>query len=148
MSHLERSGTIELPLSIDQAFPLFTPIGEKTWIEEWDPKFLHPRSGETQKHMVFETGHGGETTLWSCTEWEPEQHHACYVRVTPTSRFGFVDVRCAALAADRTLVTVTYIYTALNERGDAELDALTDAAFTQMLESWRGMIMRRLRIER
>lgn len=144
MSHLERRGAIDLPLPIDRAFPLFTPIGETLWIEDWDPRFLHPPGGETQKHMVFQTTHGGETTLWSCTEWEPEEHHACYVRVTPSSRFGFVDVRCEALAPDRTRVHVAYIYTALSEQGEAVLEALTDQAFAEMLGSWREMIVRRL----
>lgn len=144
MRHLERRGTIDLPLPIERAFPLFTPIGETSWIDDWAPRFLHPPGGETQEHMVFETTHGGETTLWSCTEWKPAEHHACYVRVTPTSRFGFVDVRCEALAADRTRVTVAYIYTALSGQGEADLDALTEAAFTDMLNRWREMIVRLL----
>jgi hypothetical protein len=64
--------------------------------------------------------------------------------VTPTSRFGFVDVRCEALAAERTRVHVGYSYTALTEQGEADLAALTDAAFAEMLDSWRAMIDRHI----
>jgi hypothetical protein len=144
MTHLERRGTIDLPLPIERAFPLFTPLGEKRWVEDWDPTFLHPPDGETQEGRVFTTAHGGETTLWSCTAFEPAAHHARYVRVTPTSRFGFVDVRCEALAAERTRVHVGYSYTALSEQGEADLAALTDAAFAEMLDDWRAMIDRHI----
>jgi len=144
MTHLERRGTFELPLPVERAFPLFTPEGEKRWIEEWDPTFLHPPSGHTEHGMVFTTDHGGEATIWTCTAFEPAAHHACYVRVTPGSRLGFVDVRCEAVAADRTRVHVAYVYTALSERGQADLAALTEAAYGQMLESWRAMIVARI----
>ena len=144
MTHLERRGTIELPLPVERAFPLFTPAGVKLWIEEWDPVFLHPASGATEEGMVFTTGHGGEETIWSCTAFEPAAHHARYVRVTPGSRLGFVDVRCEALAAQRTRVHVAYVYTALSAQGQADLAALTEAAFARMLDSWRAMIVARI----
>ena len=47
MDHVERRHSIVLSGSIACVFLLFTPAGEKLWVEGWDPEFLHPTSGET-----------------------------------------------------------------------------------------------------
>jgi hypothetical protein len=58
MDHVELRHSIVLSGSIDRVFPLFTPAGEKLWVEGWDPEFLHPTSGETCEGMVFRTSPG------------------------------------------------------------------------------------------
>jgi hypothetical protein len=85
MDHVERRHSIVLSGSIDCVFPLFTPAGEKLWVEGWDPEFLHPTSGEICEGMVFRTSHRGEVTLWACINWSPSAHRVRYARVTPAS---------------------------------------------------------------
>ena len=140
--HIERRHRIVLDGPVDRVFPLFTPAGEKAWAEGWDPEFLHPADGETREGMVFRTRHGGEITLWSCVDWQPIAHRVRYARVTPASRFGFVEVTCRALADGRTEANVTYTYTALEPEGRAHLEALSEAAFTRMIDGWRPAIDR------
>ncbi len=143
-THIERRHTITLPLDTAAAFALFTSKGEIAWVDDWRPEFLYPPDGEPREGMVFRTSHGGETTLWACVAWEPEAHHMRYARVTPESRFGFVDVVCRALAPDMTAVTVGYDFTALSPAGQAYLDRLTEAAFAAMIDAWRELIMARI----
>lgn len=138
--HVRRSGTIELDGPPDAAFALFTPAGEKEWVPDWDPAFLQPASGETRAGMVFTTGHGGETTLWSAVDYAPERHYVRYARVTPGSRFGFVEVECAAAGHGRSRATVAYTLTALTEQGNAQIDALDDASYAAMLATWRDKV--------
>ena len=90
--------------------------------------------------MVFRTGQDDELTLWSCIEWNPAAHRVRYARVTPASRFGFVDVACAPAGAARTAATVAYTFTALSPAGEAMLDALSEPAFAAMIEGWRVKI--------
>jgi hypothetical protein len=142
MTHIERQHRIVIAAPVERVFPLFTPLGEKLWIAGWDPEFLHPASGETADGMVFRTGQGDETTLWACVNFEPRAHRVRYVRVTPASRFGFVEVVCRAVDDARTEATVSYAFTGLNESGEAYLAGLTEDAFAAMIESWRGMIER------
>ena len=118
MIHIERTHTIELPLPPAPASPLFTPPGETQWIEEWQPEFTFPADGETREGMAFKTSHDGEPTIWSCSNWDPDNYSVTYVRITPGRRFGFVDVICRSMATDRSQVGVTYRYTALSHRGD------------------------------
>lgn len=142
MKHLERGHTITLAGPVSQVFPLFTPRGETLWVEGWNPDYLHPENGETQAGMVFRTGAGEDLTLWSCLDWEPAAHRVRYARVTPASRFGFVEVACREISPGRTEATVSYTFTALSPAGEAILDGLTEAAFAAMIEDWR------LRIDR
>ncbi|WP_448950646.1 hypothetical protein [Labrys neptuniae] len=145
MDHIERGHVIVLAGAIDEVFPLFTPIGEALWMEGWNPEFLHPENGETRQGMLFRTNHGDEETLWACVTWDPSAHHIRYLRVTPGSRMGFVDVTCREDAAGHTRATVAYVLTALADKGRSRLADLTEAAFTEMIDGWQMRIDRWLR---
>lgn len=136
-NHLERSHSIVVSGPVDRVFPLFTPIGETLWVDDWNPEFLHPQNGETHLGMVFRTAHGDETTLWACTDWDPVAHRIRYVRVTPDSRFGFVEVACRPAADGGTEVSIAYTFTALSTAGRSYLSELTEDAFAQMIEGWK-----------
>ena len=140
MNHLERRHVITLAGPVHRVFPLFTPRGEELWVPGWSPEYLHPASGETQAGMVFRTGAGEELALWSCLDWQPEAWRVRYARVTPASRFGFVEVVCREAPGGRTQASVSYRFTALNAAGEAYLDGLTEEAFTAMVEDWQVKI--------
>lgn len=140
MDHIERRHSITLAGSIDRVFPLFTPIGETLWVDGWNPEFLHPKTGETREGMIFRTGGGEEETLWTCVEWKPSDYRVRYARVTPSSRFGFVEVICREGSAGHTEASVAYTFTALSEQGLSHLADLTEDAFTRMIEEWRVRI--------
>lgn len=135
--HIEHQHAIVLKGKIDRVFPMFTPLGEKSWIAEWDPEFVSPLSGKTEKGMVFKTGTGAETTYWGCCDWDPENCHVMYSRVTPASRFSFVEVSCAPMSGDATRAVVSYRITALNEDGVRYVSGFDRGAFVEMIESWR-----------
>lgn len=142
MNRIERRHSITVARPIDQVFPLFTPKGETLWVQGWNPDFIHPESGETCEGMVFRTGRGEDETLWSCIEWKPFDYRVRYLRVTPNSRFGFVEVICKEAALEQTEVSVGYTFTALTEQGKTDLANLTDDAFSQMIETWSVQIDR------
>ena len=140
MKHLERRHDIVLDGSLDRVFPLFTPIGETLWVDGWQPEFLHPEDGETSKGMVFRTRHGEEETLWTCVDWDPAGHRVRYVRVTPVSRFGFVEVTCREAGPGCTQASVAYTFTALTPVGQSYLSDLTEDAFAGMIDGWQTSI--------
>ena len=134
-----RTHHFELPMAPREAFPLFTPEGERAWAAGWEPRYLHPTDGRTTQGMVFTTGHGGEETLWTMTRHEPDCGVAEYLRVTPGSRMGSVRVQCAE-SGNGTRVTVTYALTALTPEGNAALRALDAEAYERFIESWESSI--------
>src|SRR5262245_23048859 len=138
--HVHRAHEIELDASVADVFPLLTPAGEELWVEGWAPVYLHPRSRETQKGMVFTTGDGADLTLWSVADYDPARHTARYVRVTPASRFGFVEIACHAAGAARTRVRVAYTYTALTDAGNAFIEQFTEDSYRDMIGEWRQLM--------
>lgn len=140
--HIVRSGTLQLEVPIDKAFPLFTPLGERDWVPGWDPTMLHPESGAAQLGTVFTTQASGEaTTLWSIAAYDGEQHYVKYARVTPGSRFGWVEVACTAVAPSLTEVEVTYTFTGLSEPGNAYINAMTASAYQKQMADWKALIV-------
>lgn len=140
MMHIERRHSITLPAPADRVFPLFTPYGETLWVPGWKPEFLYPTTGETQDGMIFRTGQGDQTTLWACCAWDPDGYYVRYARVTPQSRFGFVEVQCHALPDGRTEATIAYAFTALSPEGEIYLQGLGEEPYRRMIEEWRVSI--------
>ena len=131
-----RSHSFEVALPAAEAFELFTPEGERAWAPGWDPRYVHPKGPETAKGMVFTTGEGANETLWLISRYEPASGEVEYVRTTPGNRIAIVRVRCAALAASSTRVSVSYEYTGLSEAGNAYVRSMDEAAYRTFIESW------------
>ena len=131
---------IDIPLPAARAFPLFTPRGEEDWVPGWMPRYLAPEDGETAQGMIFTTGEGGDQTIWTCLEWEPDLLHARYFRAVPGNRVSIVDVRCAARSDTQTAVAVSYSHAALGAEGQAYIDAITDETYAAGIEEWRTLI--------
>ncbi|MFC3531659.1 SRPBCC family protein [Vogesella facilis] len=137
--HQHLGGEFTLPLDIDTAYPLFTPAGETLWVPDWQPQYFHPADGHTVQGMVFSTGHGGETTLWTLADYQPAAYSYRYVRVTPGSRFVQVQVSCQPVDAN-TRVQVSYTLTGLSEAGNAAIRDFA-AGYHAMLAEWRSLIL-------
>ena len=93
--------------------------------------------------MVFTTGVGDEYTVWTLVDFEREHHRSRYVRCTPASRMGVVNMACRALDALRTEVSVSYTLTALSERGLEDLAAYEGERFAAMIDGWAKQIATR-----
>jgi MOSC domain-containing protein YiiM len=144
---VRRTGTLRVAAPLDQAFPFFTPDGERLWVPDFDPEYLHPLSGDQGVGAIFTTSHGGENTLWMVLRFSPREGVAEYARVTPGSRRGTVHVRLEALDANTTGATVSYDLASTSASGDAVLEALTPVAYADMLADWERRIAQALRGE-
>ena len=136
----ERSHEITIDRPLSETMPLFTPKGEESWVPGWNPDYITPETGETCEEMLFATSHGDETTFWTCLDWQPEDGHVRYLRLTPGSRVGFVDVSCRAEGPDKTRVRVSYQLHALSNSGRDYLGEMTQSAFVKMIDEWAQLI--------
>jgi len=138
--HVERTGTFRVNQPLAQAFPLFSPEGERRWVAGWDPRYLHPRDAPSAAPgTVFQTFHNGEETEWLVLRYSEADGVAEYVRITPGSRMGLVTVRAAARACG-TDVEVTYRLTSLSDAGTRTLEAMTEESYAAMLGEWERLI--------
>lgn len=142
--HTQAQHRITVDAPIAQAFMFFTPAGEELWVDGWQPTYLHPADGRTEAGMVFTTGTGPDHTIWLLADFDRSNHHSRYVRCTPGSRTGTVEVACHALGEARTAVDVRYTLTALSEEGAQALQAFEGERFAAMIDDWAAAIAARL----
>lgn len=140
------SHTIRINAPADKVLMFFTPEGESHWVPGWAPRYLNSADGRTREGLVFTTGEGDEFSIWLVARFDRGARRAQYVRTTPASRTGTVDIACtpAGDAADACDVTVAYALTALAPAGIASLDAYRGAAFVEMIEGWATLVQHRL----
>ena len=137
--HISRSHTIHLDAPPSRVFPLFEPVGEQAWASDWKPIFLFPPSGEAQMGTVFTTQvheDDGHDTIWAMSAYNPASYRLAYLRVTPGSRVGVIDISCQEMPDGGTAATVTYTFTSLSDEGNEFIARLTQAHYQEYIASW------------
>jgi hypothetical protein len=127
--------TVGLPPAL--AFPLFTALGEREWVEGWEPRFPIRADDDTAPGTVFETGTGDRTTTWVVLD-RTAGRHIRYARVLPRVSAGTVEVTLDETPAGSD-VTVHYDLTALTSESGRELDEFA-AGYPGFLLSWQKAI--------
>jgi hypothetical protein len=134
-----RTGSFELDMHPDDAFPLFTAPGEELWAPGWEP-FILSGDGYEEGTAWVTTGHG-HTAYWYVTNYNTPGRHAQYVRVTPGANTGSVDVSIASNGNGGATVTVAYKLTGLSAAGNDNLaESFSESSYAEMMEEWRTLI--------
>jgi hypothetical protein len=137
----ERRGRLIVAGTPATAFVHFTPEGERLWVPDWTPEYLHPRDGALVPGLRFRTRHGGEETLWLVADLDVVRGRVTYVRITPGSRYGTVSVRVTPSTPHESVVEVGYSLTPLSLEGEAKVAALlSNEGFAEMLREWQERI--------
>ena len=139
MRQIVRRGAFQIEHPASDIFPLFTPVGETLWIREWKPEYIYPVSGEAGEGTIWKTTHGKHETIWVTVTYDEENRLVSYVNITPGVNTVRVDVHCEDEGSG-TRVQVKYTYTALSPYGEQGLGQITDAAFSQRMDSWQRAI--------
>ena len=135
-----RSGEFELACSADDAFPLFSPEGERSWVNGWNP---HPIFSDTiafSRDTVFRQGEGDEEAIWIIVDVDRQGHRAEYVRVAPTSHTAHIVVKVEPITSGTSRVAVTYTVTVFGEKTFSLLDAFSESAYAEKMRSWQRQI--------
>jgi hypothetical protein len=129
--------TISVPLPADEAMPLFTARGERSWVQGWDPQFPAGEPSEEGEGTVFVTIADGRPTYWVVAARATRSVR--YARTTPGFFAGTVEIRERRSDARSTLVDVTYDLSALTPEGAGELDDFA-AGYEQEIGAWEVAI--------
>ena len=134
-----RSGAFELDITPRDALLLFTAPGERLWIREWDPLILN--GDGFARGTVFLTTSHEHVTYWVVSDFDRERRHAKYIRVTPESDMGTVDVTVTANESGGSTVNVTYQLTGLTPAGNQKLqESFSRSDYATMMQRWKCMI--------
>jgi len=135
-------GSFELNIDADKALPFFTPEGERTWVDGWDPEPVYPAQKDVafQTNAVFRLSGDGSQSIWTILEANLKDHIAEYVYVVEGERVSRVRVQVEPLTASQCRVHVRYVHTAISEKGSHFIAALTEAAYAQKMRDWQRTV--------
>ncbi|MBZ5567832.1 MAG: SRPBCC family protein [Acidobacteriia bacterium] len=134
-----RTGHLQFEAPIGAVFPLFTPLGEKHWAKGWNPEILFPRDHDVAEGMVFRTQEGVEH-VWTVTRYDPAKRTIAYNIVAQGMLVRQIEIRCLAVGANRTDVTVTDSYVGLSAQGNSFVEGLTESAYATKMAHWKESI--------
>lgn len=137
-------GSLELPLPPADAFPLFTPEGERLWVDGWAPSYPGGGTPEPGEGLAFEVGKAEGASLWIVTRFDPESTAASYVCTVPGHRVSLIDVDIEEDGEDASRVRVRYRVTALSREADPWVEDF-ERRYDDFLQEWAGAIDRHLR---
>ena len=136
---VRRTGSFQLDCSADTAFPLFSPEGERLWIETWNPQPIFPDTIEFQPDTIFRQGDGADEAVWTIVDVDWQTHRAEYVRVAG-SHAAHIAVELEALSNERCRVRVSYTLTVFGHDAASLLESFSENAFAERMLNWQRWI--------
>jgi hypothetical protein len=142
MPQIARDGSFELNMNADKALPFFTPEGERTWVNGWDPQPIYPEQQDVafQADTVFRLHGDGDHSIWTILEANPKDHIAEYIYVVEGERVSRVRVQIEPLTESHCRVHVSYVHTATSEKGLHFIAAVSEPAYAQKMKDWQRMV--------
>ncbi|WP_420140025.1 hypothetical protein [Sphingomonas sp.] len=134
--------SFRLHAPMDKAAPLFGAQAERAWAgADWQPTFLFPQPPADVEGAVFTVPHGTRTATWVNTRFDLTNGRMDYVYVIPEVMTAAIAVALRPVAADETIVEVTYRRTALDPQANDAVVAMgaRDAASGP---EWKAQIER------
>ena len=133
-------GRLLVAAPTDDAFPLFSPDGERRWVPGWNPEILHPTDGTWQRGQIFRTREDSGEVVWIVTRFDAAQHEAEYHRVEPGRYVSRIEVCCRSAGEAQTEVFVAYTLIGLSEAGNRDIAAMTPEEYAEKMTRWAKWI--------
>ncbi|HZO92516.1 MAG TPA: hypothetical protein VFB22_02010 [Candidatus Baltobacteraceae bacterium] len=126
--------TLHLHAGADAAFPLFDPVNETKWDPDWKPRFLGDAIGEG---LAFVVADGDRRSTWLIDRYDARARTIAYVVFAPSTLTRIhIDV---LPDGDRSIATVTYTRTALDDAGVEAVEHFV-AQFPAQAPHWESAI--------
>jgi len=136
---------------IDEAFYLFTPVGEAEWETGFEPLFFKgdgaPRTGLsfwTHNNMsdgeVSEHGEENEITFWLMTSYDVENHKVSYARIKPLSDMSLINVELEKNGDGNSIAKVRYDITGISKAGNDYVKTMDEEYFITWIKGWQSAI--------
>ena len=140
-ARVTRSYTQHLDFPPERVFPLLCPVREREWVDGWEARVVHSKSGVAEEGCVFTTSRPGEAdTVWTITHHDERARHVEFVMVTPDSRVGELRIDVRPDGDSRSLCDVTYTFTALTPHGDRYVEEFTEEAYLHRMRHWEAAV--------
>lgn len=133
-------GKITLAGPVEEVFQLFSPLGEKLWVPDWNPEILHPPGASWDVGLIFRTREETGDAIWAVTRLDRAAHTVEYYRVEPGRYVTRIKVSCVGNGKQTTEASTVYEFIGLSESGNAEIAAMTQNNYDQKMARWTRWI--------
>jgi hypothetical protein len=134
-----RTATFEIAAPPAEVFPLFGPDRERDWASAWKPEAVDPPRVIAEEGAIFKTNHDGDEAVWVVSRFDYEQQRAEYVNFRHNDRLGQISIQVST--SDKgSYVEVTYMFTALSEKGERHIAHFTEDYYSRMMAHWEQAI--------
>ena len=122
--------------SIKEIMPLYCPVRELDWVENWAPKAVYSNSGLVEKDCIFVTPNGDTDVVWIVTDYDVAKGHVEMVYHVPGALVTKLEIQVTPITEEQSKAVLTYSKTSLSEAGDKALEEFTKESYDIMMDSW------------
>ena len=140
----ELTGRFTVHAPIETVFELFSPLGERLWVPDWNPELLYPSDAAWGRNQIFRTHEETGEAIWIVTDLNREVHQVEYHRVEPHLYVSHIRVKCSESGVDRTEVSTAYTFIGLSSDGNDAIGSMTAEAYSEKMKRWKQWIGARL----
>lgn len=137
---VEFNGRFTVAGAIETVFDLFSPLGERHWVPDWNPELLYPSGISWACGQIFRTKEEAGEAVWVVTTLTREAHEVEYHRVEPHRYVARVRVKCTAPDHQVTEVSTSYSFIGLTAEGNDVIGTMTDALYVEKMNRWERWI--------
>ena len=138
---------LQLPVGADEAFHLFLPgifphtlEPSGTAVPEQSFLSLPSNYAESRRNVFHSQDEDGITNLWLTMGYDAEKRSITYLRATPGSHLGVVEVQCLQKPEGRTAAKVRFTVTQVTDDGSPPSKPCTEQRYDAMVGVWKKRI--------
>jgi len=122
-------------------FPLLCPVREAEWIDGWQHKLIHSKSGFAEQDCVFTTPYNESLeAVWQITQYNQEEFSIEFVKFIPNESVIKINIRLEANPDCSTKSIITYQYTGLNDEQNRLIESSLESSFENSMRYWENAI--------
>ena len=127
--------------NIEHVFPLLCPVREKDWIDGWDYRMIHSKSGLIEQDCVFSTDYTNEIqSIWFVTQYNKIEHCIEFVKFTPGVNAIKINIEVSEIDNENCHSMIYYQYTSLCVEQDHFIQKELDENFQANMQYWEKAI--------
>src|SRR5271169_4508443 len=117
-----------------EAFPLFSPVGEKCWVPRWEPDLLYPLGVDWAEGQLFCTREEFGDAIWVVSRLDVVNCNVIYYRVEPGRYVAKIDIRVKPIGDLHSGAIIDYSFVGLSEAGNNEIELMTKGAYDEKMK--------------
>jgi hypothetical protein len=134
------SGTVTLRAVPSEAFPLFSPEGERAWVPGWNPDLLFPIGVDWAEGQLFCTREEYGDAIWIVSRLDVLKWNVLYYRVEPGRYVARIEVRVLPHDDVDSQVSIEYSCVGLSEAGNNDIEAMSPSAYDEKMKRWSAWL--------